>query len=216
MKHRYLLLSWLVVLAVFAATAWCYPGLPERIPLHWNVNGEIDGYGGRPTIFMLPLLMAGVLALVSTLPRTDPRRYSTQASGDTYWLSALVVTSLLGYIQALLLVAARGDSLDLPRALVGGIAVFIALLGNVMGKVRRNFWLGVRTPWTLANERVWYATHRLAAKTMVAGSLLALAVVLAGLHPMIGVALIVAGALAPVAYSLVYYKRLERDGRLEA
>lgn len=216
MKSRYLLLSWLLVLAAFAATAWFYPGLPERIPMHWNAAGEIDGYGERATIFTMPAAMAAILALLTVLPRFDPRRFSSADSGDTFWFSALVVTGLLGYIHALLLWSASGEAVDVRRALIGGMAVFLALLGNVMGKVRRNFWVGVRTPWTLANERVWYATHRLAAKTMVGGSLLALVAVLAGLHPVLGVALIVAGLLVPVVYSLVYYKRLERDGQLDA
>ena len=216
MKARYLLLSLLIVLASFAATAWFYPGLPERIPLHWNVHGEIDRYGTRDSIFTLPLVMAGLLALLAVLPRLDPQRISVKASGDTYWFCALVVTGLLAYVQVLLLWGAGGDGVDVPRALVGGLAVFLALLGNVMGKVRRNFWVGVRTPWTLANERVWYATHRLAGKTMVLASLLALATVLAGLNPAFGVVLIVAGVLLPAGYSLVYYKQLERSGRLDA
>lgn len=216
MKSRYLLLSWLLVLAAFGATAWFYPGLPERIPVHWNAAGEIDGYGTRATVFMLPAAMAAILALLTVLPRFDPRRFSSKDSGDTYWFSALVATGLLGYIHALLLWNAAGEVVDVPRALVGGIAVFLALLGNVMGKVRRNFWVGVRTPWTLADERVWYATHRLAAKTMVGASLLALAAVLAGLPPMLGVALVMAGVLVPVGYSLVYYKRLEREGQRDA
>lgn len=216
MKTRYLMLSILIIVATLAATAWMYPGLPERIPVHWNSDGAIDRYGAKTMVFLMPAMMAGVLALLVALPRSDPRAFSVKASGDAYWFSALVATGLQAYIQAMILWGASGNDVDLRRALVGGIAIFLAMLGNVMGKVRRNFWVGVRTPWTLANERVWYATHRLAAKTMVGGSLLALAAVLAGLNPVIGVWLIVAGLLVPVAYSLLYYKRLERNGQLDA
>ena len=82
----------------------------------------------------------------------------------------------------------------------------------MLGKVKRNFWLGVRTPWTLASDRVWYSTHRLAGKTMVTGGLVVLAAALAGLPPYVSTAALLAGALVPVVYSLVYYKRLERTG----
>ena len=84
-----------------------------------------------------------------------------------------------------------------------------------MGKVRRNFWIGIRTPWTLASERVWYATHRFAAKTMVVGALLSLAGVIAGLPLSLCLVLALAGAIVPALYSLAAYKRLERSGNLE-
>jgi uncharacterized membrane protein len=115
-------------------------------------------------------------------------------------------------VQALVLAQALGVPLAMDRLLSGGIAVLVVLLGNVLGKVRSNFWLGVRTPWTLASERVWYATHRLAGKTMVTGGLLALACVLAGLPARWATCAVLAGALLPVPWSLLYYKRLERPG----
>jgi uncharacterized membrane protein len=92
--------------------------------------------------------------------------------------------------------------------------LFCALLGNVMGKVRRNFYVGVRTPWALANERVWNATHRFAAKTFVAAGVIGLALTLLGFTGWPVFVLLMAGLLAPVAYSLVFYKQLERRGQL--
>jgi uncharacterized membrane protein len=109
-----------------------------------------------------------------------------------------------------------GGQLALERALPGAVALLVVLLGNVLGKVRSNFWFGVRTPWTLASERVWYATHRLAGKTMVAGGLAALLMLMGGLPVRWAHAAILLGALVPAAWSLVYYKRLEREGRLGA
>jgi uncharacterized membrane protein len=99
------------------------------------------------------------------------------------------------------------------RAILCGTFLFIILFGNVMGKLRRNFYIGVRTPWTLADERVWNATHRFAARTFVASGLVGLALSILGLFLWAILALLV-GALAPVVYSLVYYKQLERRGEL--
>jgi uncharacterized membrane protein len=87
-------------------------------------------------------------------------------------------------------------------------------MGNVMGKVRRNFFIGVRTPWTLANERVWYATHRFAAKSMVAAGILAFIAAITGAPFLICLVLILLGVLTPVVYSLICYKGLERRGQL--
>jgi uncharacterized membrane protein len=89
-------------------------------------------------------------------------------------------------------------------------------MGNVMGKVRRNFWVGIRTPWTLASERVWNATHRFAGKAMVLVGVAGLIVGLGSELYWAWLAMILAGLLSPVLYSLIYYKRLERRGQLES
>jgi uncharacterized membrane protein len=81
--------------------------------------------------------------------------------------------------------------------------------------VRRNFFIGIRTPWTLASERVWYATHRLGARTLVAGALVAFVSVLAGWPLWIAFALLAVGLLFPALYSLLLYKRLEREHALD-
>ena len=100
------------------------------------------------------------------------------------------------------------------RAILGAVSIFMLAMGNVMGKVRRNFFIGIRTPWTLASERVWYATHRLAAKAFVVAGLAGLVIAFAGLSVWLWGAVIVASAAIPLVYSLLLYKRLERDGQL--
>src|SRR5262249_7907750 len=109
------------------------------------------------------------------------------------------------------------DSIDVGRWMIGGIMVVLGLLGNVLGKVRRNFYLGVRTPWTLASERVWIETHRLAAWVMVAASILGLIALVARVPLIvIFVAYMVAIAAVPVGYSWWLYRRLDRQGKLFA
>ncbi|MGZ5200969.1 MAG: SdpI family protein [Telluria sp.] len=215
MKNRFLALSLLLVVAAFAATLMVYGRLPDQIPLHWNADGEIDRYGARASAFLMPAVMALLLVLLAVLPKVSPLRFSVDAFSDTYWYCALIVEGMLAYIQGLIMAGSLDHGIDTGRWMLAGMAIFIALLGNVMGKVRRNFWLGVRTPWTLANDRVWYATHRLAAKMMVGCSGLAFIAALANFR-FAAVLLIVIGPLVPAVYSLLYYKRLERSGGLEA
>jgi uncharacterized membrane protein len=216
MKNRYLWVSLVLIVIAAGATVALFGQLPERMPLHWDLDGQVDRFGPRASAFLMPALMAAILGLLALLPRWSPQRFSVDAFSDTYWYCAMLVVLVLGFAQAMMLWSVLGgDSADTPRVLVAGIALFTALLGNVMGKVRRNFWLGVRTPWTLANDRVWYSTHRLAARTMVAGSVVGFAVALGG-RPGVAVGIIGVAALAPAVYSLLYYKRLERSGGLEA
>ena len=130
----------------------------------------------------------------------------------------LVVSCLLAYIHGLMLWAGRAGPIDTTRALLAGMLVMFALIGNVLGKVRRNFWVGVRTPWTIANERVWNDTHRIAAWLFVGAAMAGLVLLVLPLPlPATSISvfvLIMAAALLPVVYSLVLYKRLERRGEI--
>lgn len=215
MKNRYLMMCATVVAATLAFTLAIYAQLPARIPIHWNFHGQIDGYGPRGFVFLPVALMVGVSLLWTVLPSLSPRRFTVDTFNATYWQIGLMVVAMLGYLGCVLAWSAYSPSTATLRAMCGGLAVFMALLGNVMGKVRRNFWIGIRTPWTLANERVWYATHRFGAKTTVGGSLLSLAGLLAGLPVWMCMAVLLAGPVIPAFYSLLVYKRLERKGNLE-
>jgi uncharacterized membrane protein len=216
MKNRYLLSCFLIMLATLAASLLVYQQLPARIPTHWNMHGEIDRHGPRAAIFIHTGIMLLFMGLWTILPRISPKHFTVDDFRNTYWYTCLTVVGLLAYIQCVLLWSAYTQTSATGRAMLGGMAGFTGLMGNVIGKVRRNFWLGIRTPWTLANERVWYSTHRLAGKSLVGASLLALGAVLADLPGLVAVGLLGAGFLIPVAWSLLYYKRLERSGRLEA
>jgi uncharacterized membrane protein len=211
-KKRFLWCSIPVLVLVVVASALVFRDLPAIIPTHWDAAGQVNGHGPRSTLFLLPLIMTVLVLLWPTLPSVSPDKFRVEGFSDTWWFSGMVVVGLLAYIQAVQLEVLAHGTLDIGRALLGGIGIAFVLLGNVLGKVRRNFWLGVRTPWTLASDRVWYATHRLAGKTMVAGGLLVLVVSLAGLPGYVATAALLAAALVPVVYSLVYYKRLERTG----
>lgn len=211
-QHAYLLAALAVVLGALLATAWMLPHLPPTVPMHWNAHGQVDRMGSRAELFILPLVMAGLLALWPVLARVSPQGYGVERFHGTYWFGGFAVMAVLAFIHVLTLCAASGAGIDGGRAVAGALAVLFILLGNVMGKVKPNFWMGIRTPWTLTNERVWYATHRLAAKTMTVAGLAGL--LLVGLKLQGAVTpVLVAGALLPAAWSLRYYRRLESTGR---
>ena len=216
MKKRFVFVCLAAAVLVLGMIAAVYPELPARVPVHWNAAGGIDGWGERHTVLIHSAFMAGLAALWLVLPKISPKRFAVDGFESTWWFCGMLMVCLVAYIQCMHLWAAWKPGFPMDRAVLGGLGLLFVLLGNVMGKVRRNFWLGIRTPWTLANERVWYATHRLAAKSMVAGGLVTLIVALAGLPGVVAVVALLGAALAPVAFSLVYYKRLERAGTLEA
>jgi uncharacterized membrane protein len=98
---------------------------------------------------------------------------------------------------------------DPGRPLVGGIFLFFALMGNLLGKVRRNFWMGIRTPWTLASDAVWIATHRAAARLYTAVGLIGAVMVFLGAPLALCFVILIVGAFVPMVQSYFFYKRLE-------
>ena len=159
--------------------------------------------------------MLVIVLIFSALPWLSPKKFEVDSFRATYLYIMIMIVTLLAYCQILIVISGLPALvLDVSRAVEGGICLMIALMGNVMGKVRRNFFIGIRTPWTIANEPVWNATHRFAAKTFFAGGLLGLIAVLLRAPFWLAIAAILVAALVPAFYSLVLYKQLERSGDL--
>jgi uncharacterized membrane protein len=213
--QKYYLGAAAVTVAVFAGTVVAYPRLPAVVPLHWDAHGDVNGWGPKWSLFLYgPGLMALFVLLFSALPWLSPKKFELDSFRATYLYIMMTLVVLLAYIHLLVLGAALGVALDMTRAIMGGVCLLIALMGNVLGKVRRNFYIGVRTPWTIANEQVWNATHRFAAKTFFAGGVVGLLAVILRAPFWVPMSAILIGALSPVIYSLLFYKRLERQGNL--
>jgi uncharacterized membrane protein len=219
---RWLALSIALAAAALAASLYLYQyqydRLPEQVPTHWDVRGQPDRFVPRehllPYLLIFPGVMAGWVVLTLVLPWISPVHFKVDQFRATYNYIMALAQVLFLYLHAAILAGYFVPGTDVARLLVGGCFLFFALLGNVLGKVRRNFWIGVRTPWTLASEVVWDRTHRLAGWLFVAAGLIGLVAVLAHVPLVVCFVTLIAAALVPVLYSLVLYKRLEREGRL--
>jgi uncharacterized membrane protein len=214
MNRTYWACSFVLIAVAFAATIGFYPSLPDRVPMHWNIRGEVDGWGSRASTWITPCVMVGLLGLFAILPALSPKPFDLGRSRSVYLFCMVLVIGLMGYIHALVLWAALRPRLDISRALVGGIMLMFALMGNVMGKIKRNLYMGVRTPWTLASERVWSDTHRVAAWWMAGAGLLGFILCLVGLPIWVPPIPLVPAVIWPCVFSYLRYKRLERLGEL--
>ncbi|MBB3224833.1 SdpI family protein [Pseudoduganella umbonata] len=215
MTRQHLIANIVLILAATVLTAFCWPQLPESIAIHWNLAGEPDGWAGRWTLWLTgPGLMALLLAIGAALPYLSPRDFSVASFGATAGHIVTLIVLMAGAVHVLLLAGNFNMDIDIARVVPAGVFLLLILIGNPLGKVRRNFYIGIRTPWTLASERVWYATHRMGARVMVATGMCGLAAVLLRAPAPMLLALIAAAALLPVLYSLMLYKRLERKGQV--
>ena len=217
----YSAITMLFVAAMWAASAVLYPRLPANIPTHWGIDGRVDGYGPRWVgLFLLPAFALGMLGLLRLLPVLSPKGFEVESFRPTYLLITAVVIGTFAYLHYVILlvtwqhVTKAAHPIDIARTAFAGIFLLLALTGNVLGKIRRNFYIGVRVPWTLASDRVWNDTHRLAAWTLVAGGLFGFLIAVTGMPLVIAFAALTVSALIPVVYSFVHYKQLERRGAL--
>jgi uncharacterized membrane protein len=215
MTRNYYFIAGALIAGVLLLTAIAYPHLPNTVPMHWDAHGNVNGWGAKWTLLVIdPGIMLAILLLFSALPWLSPKQFEVNSFRSTYLYIMVAAQAMLVYIHVLILAASLSWVFDVSRAVEGGVCLLIALMGNVMGKVRRNFFVGIRTPWTIANEQVWNATHRFAARTFFAGGLLGLLAVIVGAPFWLPLTAILIAALAPVIYSLVFYKQLERQGGL--
>lgn len=190
-----------------------YAQLPERIPVHWSLSGEVDGWTGKwPGAFMAPGLALGIWLLLQVLPKLDPRRRNYERFQETYWVLVNVIIGFIGLVHVLSLGTALGWPIGVPRVILVLVGMLFVALGNYLPRLRPNWWMGIRTPWTLENDRVWRDTHRLGGKTFVAAGLVMM--ISAFLPPALALAALVGamvlGAGVPLVYSYVLWRREQR------
>lgn len=204
------LLHPLLVALAWAATAVVWSRLPERMPVHWNIAGEVDRHGSRAEgALLLPVMMLATWGLMRVLPRMDPRRANYAKMAGTYDLVIGIVLASMLALHVTLLAVALGYPVDIPTVaplVVGGVFMVI---GNVLPRARPNWWFGIRTPWTLSNDRVWERTHRVGGYAMFGAGL---GMVLVAFAPGSGakIALLVltgACAFVPVVYSYFAWRQ---------
>jgi uncharacterized membrane protein len=204
------LLSLGLVVLSFAMTAALYSRLPESVPTHWNARGEADGFTPKPWgPFTLPLVMAAVYLLLMVIPRVSPRGYRIERFQGVFEIMQAAIMAFLFFVTVLALLAGIGTPVAMGRAIHAATGLLFVVLGNFMGKLTKNFFVGIRTPWTLASDEVWLRTHRLGGKLfVVAGVALFIAGLLGGGTVPLLVAVAVAGGI-PVVYSYLLYRRIE-------
>jgi uncharacterized membrane protein len=209
--QRYYLGAASVIVTTLLGTIVAYPQLPNLVPIHWDAHG--NSWGPKWSLFLYtPALMSGILLMFVALPWLSPKKFKVNSFRQTNLYLMIVIVALLAYSQLLVLSSGLGWDVNASRALAGGVCLLIALFGNVMGKMQPNFLIGIRTPWTLCSEHVWQATHRFAAKTLVAGGMLALMGVVLNIPLWLSVATILLAMFTPAVYSLIFYKQLKRAG----
>jgi uncharacterized membrane protein len=208
------ILSGLVVLACFVAAFILYPQLPEQVPSHWNAAGEIDGYMGRlGGAFLLPAITLGLFIMLLIIPKIDPRKDNYRKMSRIYSIVVFAFIIFMALMYAGTIAAVYGYKMAVPRIAMTGIGLLFILFGTYMRRIKYNYTFGIRTPWTLASEEVWYKTHRNMAPLWVIGGVILLPVSFlpsSWTVPLIvGICLIL--SLGTMVYSYIVFRNVVKD-----
>lgn len=191
-------------------SVWAYSRLPAEVATHFDFHGEPNGWSPRLLAAVLaPGLGLLLTAVFTVLPRIDPRRANYALFGPTYWTIINAVLVLLAGLHIVTLGKAIGWTVDMTRVVAIGVGGLFVLLGNLMTRIRPNWFMGIRTPWTLSSDTVWRKTHRFGGVAFVIAGLCIAATALIASDWMLYVAMgaTVAAAVSSVVYSYLAWKR---------
>ncbi len=210
-KRSVLVSSCFFVIAVVVAV-WLYPRLPAEVATHWDLHGRVNGTMPRFWGAAMPALaILGLAVLTGLLPVISPRRFEIKPFAQVFVLVMLAVQAFMLVVGVATLLAAAGYPVAAPEVAMFGAGALFLIMGNYLGKLRKNFFIGIRTPWTLASDAVWERTHRLGGWLFMLAGLVMIVATLLGAPPSVAICAIVAAALIPAIYSLVIYKCLPAD-----
>lgn len=214
-SHKARIITWLLAVISFLLPAALYPVLPDRIPTHWDLNGTIT-YSAKYMIFLTAGMGLLFAVLFDVLPKIDPRRQNYQKFGGYYDLFCVLMQVFVLVLNGISITEAlRPGTLSVPTAVMIGIGLLFLFIGNIMPKFKSNFYMGIKTPWTISNEEVWRKTHRLGGKCFFFSGLIC---ILCGFLPLKNSLLygfctfiILTAAFFPAVMSYIWWRKLSNE-----
>ncbi|MFN8373296.1 MAG: DUF1648 domain-containing protein [Anaerolineae bacterium] len=201
-----------VIVAMLIFSAAVYNALPAQVPIHWNASGVADRYGDRLFgVLAMPVIALVCAVLIPTMRRLDPLRASYTSFEGTYRFLINLLVVFLGFVHVMSLGIALGWSINMSQVIGVALGLMFALLGNVLGRVRPNWFMGIRTPWTMSDPEVWRLTHRVGGRMMVVMGLVVMVVslVLTGELAVIAMMITIFGTTGAIlVYSYIAWRRL--------
>lgn len=198
------------VLASFMLGAYLYPIMPERMASHWDASGSVNGYMSKLWgLFLMPVISTVLFLAFLVIPRIDPLKENIAKFRAYYDLFILQLFGFLFYIYLLTIFWNLGYRFNIIQLMAPAIGLLIFYAGVMMENAKQNWFIGVRTPWTLSSERVWNKTNRLAGKLFKAAGILAM---LGAAFPEHAILLILVPVILAAVYPILYsYQEYQRE-----
>jgi len=203
-----------IIILSFLVSVYFYPKMPDRMASHWNIRNEVDGYIPKFWgLLLMPLIGLGMYGLFLILPRIDPLKNNIKKFEKYYHGFIFVMIVFLFYIYLLTIGANIGLEFNMGTFLIPGMSLLFFYIGLMLENSKRNWFVGIRTPWTLQNDKVWEKTHKLGGKLFKISAI----IILVGMFLtryifwfIMGSAFLI--AIIPIVYSYIIYKKTESEG----
>ena len=200
----------MVVFFMFVAAVSFYkaPCLPSQLPTHWNANGQIDGYAGKNfVLFFFPALTFGLYLLMTFLPLLDPLKKNYKDFALTYFFIRFILVLFFAFLYFYTLWAAIANPPKINYLIIPFMSLLFIVLGLAMPKIKKNYFVGIRTPWTLHSETVWNKTHKFGGFTFLAAGIVSFFSIFLGQFSFLFFILAISvGGLLPVVYSYIAFR----------
>ena len=196
-----------LIIAAVVITIVAYPDLPERMPTHWGANGEVNGWSSRLWgAWMVPLIMAALWLLLRAIPHIDPRKANYEKFAGMYDAFIILILGFLLVMHGVVIAAATGRDVKMDRIMMPLVGIFMAGIGFLIPRAAPNWFIGIRTPWTLTSDESWVKTHKIGGPLFVAlGVVMALSSLVA---PEQAIWILVAAAIGIIIFLFVYSYRV--------
>ena len=204
--------SFFILVIALGIAYYFYPLLPDQVASHWNSFGEVDGYMSKFWgLFLLPLIMIFVNILLFFVPKIDPKRSNIEKFEGTFDSFIIIFNLFMLYIYSLTIAWNMGYPMDMNTAIIPAMAAFFFYTGILVGKAKRNYTIGIRTPWTLDNDIVWDKTHKKGEKVFKLTAILTLVGLFFSECAFLFLFIpLVVGVIYLVVYSHIEHKKLDK------
>jgi uncharacterized membrane protein len=205
----------LFILIACVSSIYFYKHFPETVPSHWNINGEVDAYSSKTFgAFMLPAISIFMYVLFFFIPYLDPKKDRYAQFEKTYHVFKGILIVFMVTLYLFMGMNGLGYNYPVGTLIPVMIGILFIVLGNYMSKIKPNWFMGIRTPWTLSSEENWNKTHRLGAKIFVIGGILMMGMPLySPLIKIIMTAVIIGGlTFGTIGYSLYLHLKDKKNG----
>ena len=192
----------LIILVSIAVSLYAYPIVPEQMASHWNAAGQVNGYMPKLLgLALMPVISIGAFLLFLVIPRIDPLRRNIAKFRAYFDIFVVMMMLFLLYLHGIMILANIGFTFNMMQVIAPALGAVFYYSGVLIGHAKKNWSIGIRTPWTMSSERVWNKTHKIGGKLFKAAGIIAF---LGIFFPDYAILLIFVPVVAVLVYTFVY------------